>query len=107
MLTTDESELVRAYIKQLWPRDVSRVLLVNFFAIIFTATTNIKAPWFYFSWFLLSAFVVASFGYSISSVTVPKLPVCERIPDSISTPLRGSCLICLQGFIVSVTRFCI
>ena len=107
MLTTDELELVRTHIRQLWLRDVSRVLLVNSLAAVFAVTTNIKFPLFYFSWFLLCSIVVASFGYGISSITVPKLPVCERIPHHIVTPLRGSCLVFLEGAIVAMTYLCI
>ena len=107
MLTREESELVRTHIIQLWLRDALRVLLVNSFPLAFATITNMTTSWFYLGWFLLCAFVVASFGYSISSVKVPKLPLCERIPDDIFTPLRGSLLICLQALIVTITRLCV
>ena len=103
MLTIEEKQAVVAHVQQRLIGDALRVLVLNVLPVAFVLATQIKAIWFYLEWFLIGTFVVASFGISVSRVSIPLLPLCERIPTDILTLRRGVSLLTIQALVIATT----
>lgn len=107
MLTKDESQIVRAHVVRHFTRDTLHVVGLNLFPVIFVGLTGIATIWYYLGWFALGSFCVASFGCSISRISIRGLAFTDRLPQDIVTPKRGTLLIGIQAGITALTRWCV
>ena len=103
MLTIEEKQVVIAHLQRRFVGDALRVLALNVLPTTFVWATQITSIWFYLGWFVIGGLVVASSGISIARVSIPSLPLNERIPNDIYTLRRGALLLLIHAIVTSIS----